>query len=115
MNATLGMTEAEVAAFSKGLLESRGGRGGAGADRRMTLDQAIDNVDKLIQSSDIIREEQAKDKAAKKPIRDTQTIRDDLIAAELNRAGNYGGVAGTPKPGATPSAGAPWTRNYGPQ
>jgi hypothetical protein len=75
-------------------------RRGAGSDRRMTLNEATDNVKDLILNTDIIKQEQAKDKAAGKPIRDVQTIRDDLIKQELERAERFGGVAGTPKSGA---------------
>jgi len=85
--------------FAKNLLEARGGRSG-GSDRRMTVDQATDNVKDLMLTTDIIKQEQAKDKAAGKPIRDVQTIRNDLIREELDRAAAYGGVAGTAKPGA---------------
>ena len=85
--------------FAKNLLEARGGRSG-GSDRRMTVDQATDNVKDLILTTDIINQEKAKDKAAGKPIRDVQTIRNDLIREELDRAAAYGGVAGTAKPGA---------------
>jgi hypothetical protein len=53
MNATLGMDKDEIAAFSKGLLESRGGRGGAGADGRPTYDQVYDNALKRFQGMNI--------------------------------------------------------------
>jgi hypothetical protein len=83
-------------AMAKELLSERRG---AGSDRRMTLNEATDNVKDLILNTDIIKQEQAKDKAAGKPIRDVQTIRDDLIKQELERAERFGGVAGTAKPG----------------
>lgn len=90
MRATLGMSNSEIAEFSKDLLFSRGR--GAGADGRPTYDQITDNVEKRMQSTDINKIIKAAAKDPKNPRTLTEAdIREMFFDEEIARAEKYYG------------------------
>jgi hypothetical protein len=98
--------------FAKNLLEARGGRSGAGADGRITLDQLTDNAMKVFQNTDVNK--RIKD-AAKRGIKLTpDDVYDEIFDRELQRAKNIYGenaLKGMGKSSKSSSAGAVDTSN----
>jgi len=98
--------------FAKNLLEARGGRSGAGADGRITLDQLTDNAMKVFQNTDVNK--RIKD-AAKRGIKLTpDDVYDEIFDRELQRAKNIYGenaLKGMGKSSKSSDAGAVDTSN----
>lgn len=110
MRATIGMSNEEIAEFSRNILLNRGR--GAGADGRITLDQLTDNAMKVFQNTDVNK--RIKD-AAKQGIKLTpDDVYDEIFDRELQRAKNIFGenaLKGMGKSSKSSDAGAVDTSN----